>query len=181
MAVRSYRQRFPIAWTQSAVAAAAANSLLTPTLSAQETQVPASPAGSTPAERQLTPEETAVLNHLVQAPPPGVGVRPAVPLSPAPPLTGPTTVAGSSRSTTPPAVVLQEPVDIARLGAAGGPLSPRSPLGVARQPGAGNYDLNRPQDPQTWPDPAASQAATSPTQPGPLLGPLATLPRPLHN
>ena len=185
MAVRSFRQRFPTAWTQShplrAAAVAASHPIQTPTLPAQETQAPASPAGSTPAERQFTPEETAVLNHLVQAPPPGVGERPAVPHSPAPSLTGPATATDSPRSPTPPPVVLQEPVDITQLGAAGGPLSPSSPLGVSRQPGWGSFDLNRPQDPQMWPDPTAPQAATSPAQQGPPLGPLATLPRPTRN
>ena len=151
------------------------------TFPAQETQPPASPAGSTPAERLFTPEETAVLNHLVLDPPPGVGERPAVPLSPAPSPTGPATAADSPRIPTPPPIVLQVPVDISQLGAAGGPLSPSSPLGVSRQPGWGSFDLNRPQDPQMWPDPTAPQAATSPAQQGPPLGPLATLPRPMRN
>ena len=242
MAVRSFRQRFPTAWVQTrtpaqlqatwaqtqAAAAAASHPIRTPTRPAQETQAPASlagstplcaavvaashpvqaptppaqetqaaspsltfpaqetqppasPAGSTPAERLFTPEETAVLNHLVLDPPPGVGERPAVPLSPAPSPTGPATAADSPRIPTTPPIVLQVSVDISQLGAAGGPLSPRPPLGVARQPGVWNYDLNRPQDPQTWPDPAALQAATRPAQQAPPLGPLATLPRPTRN
>ena len=152
-----------------------------PEAQAQGAQPPASPAGSTPAERQFTPEETAVLYRLAANPPPGVGQRPAVPLSPAPSPGGPATAADSPSTPTTPPIVLEAAVDISQLGAAGGPLSPRPPLGVARQPGVWNYDLNRPQDPQTWPDPAALQAATRPAQQAPPLGPLATLPRPTRN
>ena len=53
----------------------------------------------------------------------------------------------SSTDHSPPPVRLQTPLDLSHFGIAGGPLSPRSPLGIGRYPGC-SYDGNRSQEQQ---------------------------------